>query len=122
MLTLWNINDDDNNVVVVIIPPEPALLGCHVADATRSCSPVGLSVVLGMWACLSFPLVAAGHRSGHGCRCRPCWAFAVIHLALVCWALAVGCRSLSSFRAVIESLGGGRRFGRLGLFVVMWLA
>ena len=122
MLTLWNINDDDDNVVVLVIPREPASLGCHVADATRSRSPVGSSVVLGTWACLSFPLVAAGSRSGRGCRCRPCWAFAVIRLALVCWALAVGCRSLSSLRAVIESLGGGRRFGRLGFFVVVWLA
>ena len=122
MLTLWNINDDDDNVVVLIIPREPASLGCHVADATWSRSPVGSSVVLGTWRCLSFPLVAAGRRSGRGCRCRPCWAFAVIRLALVCWALAVGCRSLSSLGAVIESLGGGRRFGRLGFFVVVWLA
>ena len=122
MLTLWNINDDDDNVVVVVIPREPVLLGCHVADAKRSRSPIGLSVVLGTWMCLPFPLVAAGRRSGCCCRCRPCWAFAVIRLALVCWALAVGCRSLSSLRAVIESLGGGRRFGRLGLFVVVWPA
>ena len=122
MLTLWNINDDDDNVVVVVIPREPASLGCHVADATRSRSPVGSSVVLGTWACLSFPLVAAGRRSGRRCHCHPCWAFAVIRLALVCWALAVGCRSLSSLHAVIESLGGGRHFGRLGLFVVVWLA
>ena len=122
MLTLWNINDDDDNVVVLVIPREPASLGCHVADATRSRSPVGSSVVLGTRACLSFPLVAAGRRSGRGCRCRPCWAFVVILLALACWALAVGCRSLSSLRAVIESLGGGRRFGQLGFFVVVWLA
>ena len=105
MLTLWNINDDDDNVVVVVIPREPASLNCHVADATRSCSPVGSSVVLRTWACLSLPLVAAGRRSGRGCRCRPCWAFAAICLVPVCWALAVGCRSLSSLRAVIESLG-----------------
>ena len=122
MLTLWNINDDDDNVVVVVIPREPASLVCRVADATRSRSPVGSSVVLGTWACLSFPLVAAGRRSGCRCRCRPCWAFAVIRLALVCWALAVSCRSLSSLRAVIESLGGQHRFGQLGLFVVVWLA
>ena len=122
MLTLWNINDDDDNVIILVIPREPASLGCHVADATRSRSPVGSSVVLGMRACLSFPLVAAGCRSGRGCRCRPCWAFAVIHLALVCWALAVGCQSLSSLHAVIESLGGGHHFGWLGLFVVVWLA
>ena len=110
MLTLWNINDDDDNVVVLVIPREPASLGCHVADATRSRSPVGSSVVLGTWACLSLPLVAAGHRSGHGCRCRPCWAFAAIRLASVCWALAIGYRLLSSLRAVIEVLGrlGGR--------------
>ena len=55
MLTLWNINDDDDNVVVLVIPREPASLGCHVADATRSRSPVGSSVVLGTWACLSRP-------------------------------------------------------------------
>ena len=122
MLTLWNINDDDDNVVVLVIPCEPASLGCHVVDATRSRSPVGSSVVLGTWACLSLPLVAAGRRSGRGCHCRPCWAFAAIRLAPVCWALAVGCRSLSFLCAVIESLGGRRRFGRLGLFVVVWLA
>ena len=122
MLTLWNINNNDDNIVIVIIPREPASLGCCVADATRSCSPVGSSVVLGTWACLSFPLVAAGRRSGRRCRCRPCWAFTVIRLALVCWALAVGCRSLSSLRMVIESLGRVRRFGQLGLFVVVWLA
>ena len=122
MLTLWNINDDNDNVVILIIPREPASLGCHIADATRSRSPVGSSVVLETWACLSFPLVAAGRGSGRGCRCRPCWAFAVIHLALVCWALAVGCWSLSSLRAVIESLGGGRRFGQLRFIVVVWLA
>ena len=84
-------------------------------NATRSHSPVGLSMVLGTWACLSFPLVAAGRRSGRGCRCRPCWAFAVIRLAFVCWALAVGCRSLSSLRAVIESLGGGASFWAAGV-------
>ena len=121
MLTLWNINDDDDNIVVLVIPREPASLGCHVADVTRSRSPVGSSMVLGTWACLSFPLVAAGRCLGHGCRSRPCWAFAVIRLVLVCWALAVGCRLLSSLCAVIESLGGGRRFGRLGFFVVVWL-
>ena len=55
-------------------------------------------------------------------RCCPCWAFTVICLVFVCWALAIGCRSLSSLRVVIESLGGGRRFGWLGLFVVVWLA
>ena len=122
MLILWNTNDDNDNIVVIVIPCEPALLGCHVMDATQSCSPIGSSVVLGTWACLSFPLVAAGHCSGHGYRCHPCWAFTVIRLALVCWALAVGCQLLSSLHAVIESLGGGRCFGRLGLFVVVWLA
>ena len=101
MLTLWNINHSDDNVVIVVIPCEPASLGCHIADATRSRLPIGSSVVLGTWACLSFPLVAAGRRLGHGCHCHPCWAFAVICLALVCWALAVGCQSLSSLCAVI---------------------
>ena len=33
-------------------------------NATRSRVPIGSFVVLGAWACLSFPLVAAGHRSG----------------------------------------------------------
>ena len=115
MLTLWNINNDDDNVVIVVIPREPASLGCHIADATWSRSPVGSSMVLGMWACLSFPLVATGRRSGCGCRCRPCWAFAVIHLALVCWALAVGCPSLSSLHVVIELLGGGASFWAAGV-------
>ena len=122
MLTLWNINDDDDNVVVVVSLVSLVRLVAPSPNATRPRSPVGSSVVLGTWACLSSPLVAAGRRSGRGCRCRPCWAFAVIRLALVYWALAVACRSLSSLRAVIESLGGGRGFGRLGLFVVVSLA
>ena len=39
------------------------------------------------------PLVAAGHRSGCGCHCRPCWAFTVIHLRsfVGCWPLVAGC-------------------------------
>ena len=71
MLTLWNINNDDDNVVVVIIPREPASLGCHIADVTWSRSPIGSSMVLGTWVCLSFPLVAAGRCLGRGCHCCP---------------------------------------------------
>ena len=83
-------------------------------NATRSRAPVGSFVVLGAWACLSFPLVAAGRRSGRRCRCRPSWAFAVIRLAFVCWALAVVCPSRGCRGA--EGLSSS---GRPGLLVVV---
>ena len=111
MLTLWNINNDDANIVtIIVIPREPASLGCHAMDATLSCLPVGSSVVLGTWVCLSFPLVATGCCSGHGCCCR--LSQSSIWCSFVCWALAFGCQSLSSLCAVIEVLG----------VVVVWAA
>ena len=88
-------------------------LPCLVApspNATRSRAPVWSFVVLGAWACLSFPLVAAGRRSGRGCRCRPCWAFAAIRLAFVGWALAVVYRSRGC-----RGVGGLSSSGRPGL-------
>ena len=116
MLTLWNINDDDDNVIVVVIPREPASLGCPVAE--RDTVPLARWVVCGSGD-VGMPVVpTCGSWSSFGAwlSLSPCWAFTVIHLVL-----AVGCRSLSSLCAVIELLGRGRRFGRLGLFVVVWL-
>ena len=58
-------------------------------------------------------------RWGRCCRFRRCWAVALVRRALVCWTLAVVCRSLSSLRAFIESLGGWCRFRPPALFVVV---
>ena len=102
----------------LVSPPRLVALS---PNATRSHAPVGSFMVLGAWACLSFPLVATGRRSGRGCRCRPCWVFAVIRLAFVGRLLAVVCRLFSSLHAVIGSFGGGRHFQRPGSFVVVWV-
>ena len=71
---------------------------------------------------------------GHGCACRcRSSALSVIGGVVVVYVLAgrslafvgqlfVGCwPSLSPLRAVIEVMGGGRRFGWLDLFVVVWV-
>ena len=110
MLTLWNINDDDDNVIVVVIPREPASLGCPVAE--RDMVPRARWVVCGSGG-VGVPVVpTCGCWSSFGAR--PCWAFAVIHLALVGWSLAVVCR-LRSCRGV----GGLLSSGWPGLLVVL---
>ena len=81
---------------------------CLVApslNVTRSRAPVGSFVVLGVWACLSFPLVAAGRRSG--------LVLAGRSLSSV-WRLFVGRWPLFAGRAVVEVLGGCRRLGGRG--------
>ena len=69
---------------------------------------------------------------GCACRCRPS-ALSVIGGVVVVYVVAgrslafvgqffAGCwPSLSPLRAVIEVLGGCRRFGWLDLFVVVWV-
>ena len=74
-------------------------------NATRSHAPVGSFVVLGVWACLSFPLVAAGCRSG--------LVLAGRSLSSV-WHSFVGRWPSFSSRTVVEVLGGCRRLGGRG--------
>ena len=83
-------------------------------NATRSRVPVWSFVVLAAWACLSFPLVAAGRRLGRGCHCRPCSAFTVIHLVFVGWPLAVLCWSLSLCTWLSSRSAVGVVFGSQG--------
>ena len=74
-------------------------------NATRSRTPVGLFVVLGAWACLSFPLVPTGHRSG--------LVLAGRSLSSV-WRSFVGRWPSFAGRAVVKVLGGCRRLGGRG--------
>ena len=95
---------------------------CHVADCDTV--PLARCVVCctGDVVWLSFPLVGAGGRLtvvGALLSFSSLLAVALVHRALVCWALGVVCWLLSSLRTFVESLGGWGRFGRLALFVVV---
>ena len=74
-------------------------------NATRSRMPVGSFMVLGAWACLSFPLVAAGHCSG---------LVLAGHSLSSIWRLFVGRWPSFAGCAVVEVLGGCHRLGGQG--------
>ena len=80
-----------------LVAPSPNMTPAH--------APVGLFVVLGAWACLSFPLVAAGRHSG--------LVLAGRSLSSV-WRSFVGRWPSFAGRAVVEVLGGCRRLGGRG--------
>ena len=113
-------NDDNDNIVVV--PRQSASLHATSPNGTQSRSPIASFVALGTRCARRFrlwALVVIWQSLGASWSFSSLLVVALVRLVLVCWGMAVVCRSLSSLPAFFELLGCWRRFGRTALFVVV---